>query len=211
MSIDDTVNNVPEVKAKLPEKRKHTNPFYSPLANLTLAAALLFTSAVAAPKARADGYDPKDKIGTELVQSEIDLSQYTKVAEQDGLEVYISEISLKPRHDPNKKTNPDWKKSNCVRFYDLLISNNNDFGYKILELSATAYYNDGSTTSHKFDAEKFSQTWGTNYIKLKSYLLEKDRWTSEFNCDFPVRLVEKYKLLSDQGKKITLTVETSIK
>ena len=210
-SIDDVI--VPEVDAKLPEevkKEKHYNPFYLPLTNLGLIAALLFTGCVVAPRASAQ--DTKQSYGTEqTVKQDVDLSQYTKVAEQDGLEVYVSATSLKPRHDINKKTNPDWKKSNCVRFLDIILNNTNNFGYTILELEGVVYSPDGTHTKHKLDGEILKKAWGTNYIKPHGILYEPDRWVSEFDCNFPVKQVDKYKLKRDDGNIFFLNVCVQIK
>lgn len=210
-SLDDAI--IPEVEAKLPEEvkkeAKRFNPFYSPITNLGLVAALLFTGAVVAPRAGADGYDPKDKIGTEQMQSQIDLSQYTKVAEQDGLEFYLSNYtSSKPIHDLSKKTNPDWK-TTPYRFYDCIIFNTSKTNYTIVEVVGKAEDRPGPVTP--VNGETLKKIWGTILIPSNGYLIQKDRGAWSKKGIFPIKLSDHYKLSNPEGQIKEIIVEYSIK
>jgi hypothetical protein len=110
----------------------------------------------------------------------------------------------RPKHYPYIKTKPDWMKSPCVRFYDVTITNSDDIGYTILELkSIITYYKDGTSPFiFTYDQKKAQRIYITNYIEPYDSLVIKDRWVgfSAFNCNFPAKLVDKYKLLGDNGK-----------
>jgi hypothetical protein len=171
-----------------------------------LSLAMLVSPLASSVKSYAD--EVPTSTGTE--QAQIDLNKYAKVAEQDGLEVYVSKISLKPIHDSNKQTNPDWKKSNCVRFYDIILKNNNNFGLSIMQFDINAYGRDGSIKKNTYNVDLIIKAWGTNYIKANDMLIQKDRWVSDSNCQFPVIQDNIYQLTGDDGKRYNLVHKLSL-
>ena len=200
-SIDDAV--VPEIDAKLPEdvkKEKHYNPFYSPLTNLGLIAVLLFTGCVAAPRASAK--DTKQSYGTEQVQNKIagyNVEDLILLVENEYVKVYRTEGSREPRHDPNKKTKPDWH-TTPTKFYDFVIQNIGDIGFKLIELRSK-FTATGKII--KADEDFLNKVLDKQYLKPNDELVMKDRsfWsTASYDS-----VTETWKIRNDKNAFVTFS------
>jgi hypothetical protein len=207
-SIDDVVN---DESAQEIAPQKSYSRLHQQLLAAALATALAVSGAVAPTRAYSDGMpDASKTTGTEQVsQQQIDLSKYTKVAEQDGLDFYISkETSAKPIHDLNKKTNPDWHTTQ-TRFYDCVIVNNTDLLYTVLELSGKAKDRPGPVNAIPGDILK--KIWGTITIPPRGYLIEQDRYAWTKKGAFPLEASDVYKLRDNTENIKTVDITYIVK
>lgn len=126
-------------------------------------------------------------------------SDYKEVKpEEIGLRIEYGPTSTKPKHNPNKRTNPDWH-TGLVRFYDVLIHNSSDMGYHIQELNIIATDSRGKSTRVSLNQNILNQAWGKTYVPPRSTLLQPDRWAGDAENDYPIRCQDIYHLKSGKG------------
>jgi len=126
MNIDEIVEFASERKQESEEVPSRN--IGELLLRLYTAGVLLFGAGTAiSQEANADNFDN----GYEIAQvvNDIDLSEYTKVAEEDGLEVYVSPIRRNVKnwdHVYEKEKLRKWK--NYAHIWDIIFKNNTDNG-----------------------------------------------------------------------------------
>jgi len=206
MNIDEIVDFASERKQESEEVPSRN--IGELLLRLYTAGVLLFGAGTAiSQEANADNIDN----GYEVAQvvNDIDLNEYTKVAEEDGLEFYITNVTnRKPVHNPNKKTKPDWR-TTPYRFFDLLMVNNSNVDYTILELKMEAADRKGPEL--KFTKDQLVSAWGTATIKAGESLLQPDRGAWSKKGIFPIISDESYKIQNSNGEIMDIKISYKVK